>query len=168
MRTFVPSKFWTMISPPFRSTSRTARSRAPASVPASTMTWRPPGTPPFDVSWQPNRAHAPSRRTPRATTEVCIASHLVRLIRGRTDTAARSARAHALRGNVAFLAVRVPPRYGYRRIRIFLGRDGHRMCPDRAYRLWKKEGLQVPRKRSRRRVASSRPRPLSATGPNQV
>ena len=27
------------------------------------------------------------------------------------------------------------PRYGYRRIRIFLGRDGHRMSPGRAYRL---------------------------------
>jgi putative transposase len=29
------------------------------------------------------------------------------------------------------------PRYGYRRIRIFLGRDGHRMSPSRAYRLWR-------------------------------
>jgi hypothetical protein len=28
------------------------------------------------------------------------------------------------------------PRYGYRRIRIFLGRDGHRMSPGLAYRLW--------------------------------
>jgi putative transposase len=28
------------------------------------------------------------------------------------------------------------PRYGYRRIRIFLGRDGHRMSVGRAYRLW--------------------------------
>jgi putative transposase len=29
------------------------------------------------------------------------------------------------------------PRYGYRRIRIFLGRDGYRMSPGRAYRLWR-------------------------------
>ena len=29
------------------------------------------------------------------------------------------------------------PRYGYRRVRIFLGRDGHRMSPGRAYRLWR-------------------------------
>jgi hypothetical protein len=28
------------------------------------------------------------------------------------------------------------PRYGYRRIRIFLGRDGHRINVGRAYRLW--------------------------------
>jgi putative transposase len=60
------------------------------------------------------------------------------------------------------------PRYGYRRIRIFLGRDGHVMGTDRAYRLWRAEGLQVPRRRPRRRVAASRPRPVPATGPNQV
>jgi transposase InsO family protein len=45
------------------------------------------------------------------------------------------------------------PRYGYRRIHIFLGRRGHEMSPDRAYRLWQLAGLQVPRKRPRRRVA---------------
>ncbi|MBU8899792.1 hypothetical protein KRR26_29690, partial [Corallococcus sp. M34] len=36
------------------------------------------------------------------------------------------------------------PRYVYRRIRIFLGRDGHPMCPDKAYRLWKQEGRTRP------------------------
>src|SRR3546814_11504907 len=44
------------------------------------------------------------------------------------------------------------PRFGYRRIRIFLGRDGHPMSPGRAWRLWKAAGLQVPRKRPRKRV----------------
>ncbi len=60
------------------------------------------------------------------------------------------------------------PRYGYRRIRIFLGRDGYRMGVGRALRLWQAAGLQVPRKRPRRRVAASRPRPQTPTGPNQV
>jgi len=60
------------------------------------------------------------------------------------------------------------PRYGYRRIRIFLGRDGHRMSVGRAYRLWRAAGLQVPRKRPRKRVAAARPRPRSPCGPNQV
>jgi hypothetical protein len=41
------------------------------------------------------------------------------------------------------------PRYGYRGLRILLGRDGHRMSPGRAYRLWPAAGLQVPRKRPR-------------------
>jgi putative transposase len=60
------------------------------------------------------------------------------------------------------------PRYGYRRVRIFLGREGHRMGNDRAHRLWRAERLQLPRRRPRRRVASSRPRPVPATGPNHV
>lgn len=60
------------------------------------------------------------------------------------------------------------PRFGYRRIRVFLARQGHTMSADRAHRLWKQAGLQVPRKRPRRRVASSRPRPLPATDANHV
>jgi len=60
------------------------------------------------------------------------------------------------------------PRYGYRFIRVFLARDGISMGATRAYRLWRSAGLQVPRKRPRRRVAASRPRPQPATGPNQV
>jgi len=60
------------------------------------------------------------------------------------------------------------PRYGYRRIRIFLGRDGHRMSVGRAYRLWQAAGLQVPRKRPRRRVAAVRPRPQAPSAANHV
>ena len=56
------------------------------------------------------------------------------------------------------------PRYGYRRIQVFLERQGHRMSADRAHRLWRQCGLQVPRKRPRRRIAGGRPRPLPATG----
>lgn len=60
------------------------------------------------------------------------------------------------------------PRYGYRRIRVFLRREGHGMSRHRAHRLWRLAGLQLPRRRPRRRVASARPRPLPAFGPNQV
>ena len=60
------------------------------------------------------------------------------------------------------------PRFGYRRIQVFLARRGLTMSADRAYRLWKKAGLQVPRRRPRRRVATGLPRPLPATGANQV
>ena len=60
------------------------------------------------------------------------------------------------------------PRFGYRRIRILLQRQGIFMSPDRAWRLWSKAALQVPKKRKRRRVASRRPRPLPTTGRNQV
>jgi putative transposase len=60
------------------------------------------------------------------------------------------------------------PRYGYRFILVFLARDGFRMGADRAYRLWRHAGLQVPRKRRRRRAAGSRPRPLPPTAANHV
>jgi putative transposase len=60
------------------------------------------------------------------------------------------------------------PRYGYRRIRIFLGRDGHAMSASRAYRLWQAARLQVPRRRPRKRIATGRPRPKAPTGANQV
>jgi putative transposase len=60
------------------------------------------------------------------------------------------------------------PCYGYRRVRILLGRDGHLMSAGRAYRLWRSAGLRVPRKRPRKRVAAARPRPRALCGPNQV
>ena len=60
------------------------------------------------------------------------------------------------------------PRFGYRRIQVFLGRRGFEMSADRAYRIWKKAGLQVPRRRPRRRVATGRPRPVPTTDANQV
>ena len=60
------------------------------------------------------------------------------------------------------------PRYGYRRIRIFLQRQGHQLGWHRTHRLWSRAGLQLPRRRPRRRIASSRPRPLPAHRANVV
>jgi putative transposase len=60
------------------------------------------------------------------------------------------------------------PRFGYRRIHVFLGRQGHVMSPDRAHRLWRQAGLQVPRRRPRRRISTGRPRPLVPLQINQV
>lgn len=60
------------------------------------------------------------------------------------------------------------PRYGYRRIRVFLRREGHAMGLNRARRLWRQAGLGLPRKRPRRRVAASRPRPLPPRAANHV
>ena len=42
------------------------------------------------------------------------------------------------------------------------------MCADRVHRIWRDAGLQVPRKRPRRRVAVGRPRPLPAFRANHV
>ena len=60
------------------------------------------------------------------------------------------------------------PRFGYRMVMPFLARQQHVMGADRAYRLWRQAGLQVPKRRPRRRVDTSRPRPLPATGINHV
>jgi len=53
-----------------------------------------------------------------------------------------------------------------RRDRADLGQHG--MSADRLYRLWRQAQMQVPRKRPRRRVATTRPRPTPPTGPNHV
>lgn len=47
-------------------------------------------------------------------------------------------------------------------------RLGHVMSPDKAWRLWSKDGLQVPRKRPRKRSAQPRPRPQTPIGANEV
>ena len=60
------------------------------------------------------------------------------------------------------------PRFGYRRIQVFLWRAGHALGVDRTYRLWRQEGLQVPRRRPRKRVAGGRPRPLPPASRHDV
>jgi putative transposase len=60
------------------------------------------------------------------------------------------------------------PRYGYRRIRIFLRRLGHQIGWQRMYRLWSQAGLTLPRRRPRRRIASGRPRPLPPAHANFI
>src|SRR3954464_2699352 len=52
------------------------------------------------------------------------------------------------------------PRYGYRRIRIFLERGGINISPERTHRIWSAAGLQVPGRQPRRLIATGRPRPL--------
>jgi len=42
------------------------------------------------------------------------------------------------------------------------------MSADRAHRLWRSAGLQVPRRRPRRRIATGRPRPLAPSRANEV
>lgn len=60
------------------------------------------------------------------------------------------------------------PRYGYRMMQLLMAKEGTTMSSDRAYRLWRSAGLQVPRKRPRKRVASGRPRPTPPNSPNHV
>ncbi|ANC44743.1 transposase [Pandoraea pnomenusa] len=60
------------------------------------------------------------------------------------------------------------PRFGSRRIRVLLGREGIVVGRDRCASLWAQAGLQVPKKRRRRRVAGSRSRPHAPAARNSV
>ena len=60
------------------------------------------------------------------------------------------------------------PRFGSRRIRIMLGREGIAIIKDHCSRLSAQTGLQVPRKRRRRRITGSRLRPLAPSARNSV
>ena len=60
------------------------------------------------------------------------------------------------------------PRWGYRRIQVLMQRDGHHLSLNRAHRLWKKAGLQVPARRRRRRGGKRDPITMTASRPNQI
>ena len=60
------------------------------------------------------------------------------------------------------------PRYGYRMIQLMLAKQGVRMSVERAYRIWRRAGLQVSRRRPRKRIATGRPRPTPPNTPNHV
>src|SRR5262249_58930096 len=52
--------------------------------------------------------------------------------------------------------VRKHPRYGYRRIWALLRRAGWRVNRKRVYRLWRQQGLKVPRKQRKKRRLGAR------------
>ena len=57
------------------------------------------------------------------------------------------------------------PRYGYRRLHVLMGREGHVVNHKRLYRIYREEGLAV-RRRRRKRLAASARQPM--TTPSQV
>lgn len=60
------------------------------------------------------------------------------------------------------------PRLGYRMARHHLRRQGLSLGVHRAHRLWRKAGLQVPRRRRKRRGNKKDPRQLVASKPNDI
>lgn len=59
------------------------------------------------------------------------------------------------------------PRFGYRRIKILLSREGFSMSMARCARIWSQAGLQVPKKK-RRRISRDISQPMKAMPPNAV
>jgi putative transposase len=66
------------------------------------------------------------------------------------------------------LIARAHTRYGYRRVTALIKQDGLAINPKRVYRLWRKEGLSLPRRRPRKRVRTISPRPLEAKQAGEV
>jgi len=60
------------------------------------------------------------------------------------------------------------PRFGYRRIHTMLIRDGYACNRKRIQRLWRLEGLHVPRRKPRRRKHRRNPVLVKATHPDHV
>ena len=60
------------------------------------------------------------------------------------------------------------PRYGYRRVTAVLRQEGEVINPKRVYRLWRQQGLSLPRRRPRKRIASTSLRPIAAQRAGQV
>jgi putative transposase len=60
------------------------------------------------------------------------------------------------------------PRYGYRRIRIFLRRQGFELGWSRTHRIWRQAGLLLPKRRPRKRIAVGRPRANTPFKANMV
>ncbi len=80
---------------------------------------------------------------------------LVRITRSSARyQARRKPEEYDLRTHIRELASRLPS-YGCPRITEMLGREGHRVNPKRVHRLWKLEGLQIPRRRPRKRRRGS-------------
>lgn len=60
------------------------------------------------------------------------------------------------------------PRFGARRVRIFLKRDGLELGRDRTARIWAQHGLQVPAKRTKKRYRCERLQIGAPSRPNEV
>ena len=60
------------------------------------------------------------------------------------------------------------PRYGYRRIRIFLRRQGFELSWSRTHRIWRQAGLLLPKRRPHKRIAAGRPRAHTPFKANMV
>ncbi len=61
------------------------------------------------------------------------------------------------------------PMYGYRIIAAILKQDGHQINRKRVYRIWRQEGLQLPRRKAaKRRYGDSNGKLQRATRPNEV
>jgi putative transposase len=93
---------------------------------------------------------------------------LVRVARSALGYTSRMKKKDAELGDKLRQIARTHTRYGYRRATALIKQEGVVINPKRVYRLWRKQGLTLPRRRTRKRVRTISLRPLAATRANQV
>lgn len=86
---------------------------------------------------------------------------LVRVSRSALNYASRMKEKDALLSSKLRLIANTHTRYGYRRATALIKQEGEAINPKRVYRLWRKVGLSLPRRRPRKRVRTVSLRPLA-------
>jgi putative transposase len=93
---------------------------------------------------------------------------LVRVARSALNYSSRMKDKDALLSTRLRLIAGTHTRYGYRRATALIKQEGELINPKRVYRLWRKAGLSLPRRRPRKRVRAVSLRPLEPTQAGQV
>ena len=93
---------------------------------------------------------------------------LVRISRSALNYMSRMKEKDARLASRLRLIARTHTRYGYRRVTAMIKQEGEVINPKRVYRLWRKEGFSLPRRRPRKRVATVSLRPLAPKQVGQV
>ena len=93
---------------------------------------------------------------------------LVRVSRSALNYSSRMTQKDALLSSKLRLVAETYPRYGYRRAAAVIKQGGPAINPKRVYRLWRKQGLGLPRRRPRKRTRSVGLRPVAPQQAGQV
>ena len=93
---------------------------------------------------------------------------LVRVSRSALNYTSRMKEKDALLSSKLRLIANTHTRYGYRRVTALVKKEGEAINPKRVYRLWRKVGLSLPRRKPRERVRSKTLRPLAPKQAGQV
>jgi putative transposase len=93
---------------------------------------------------------------------------LVQVARSSLDYTSRMKKKDAELSDKLRQIARTHTRYGYRRATALIKQEGEAINPKRVYRLWRREGLALPRRRPRKRVRAMSLRPLAPKQAGEV
>ena len=93
---------------------------------------------------------------------------LVQVARSSLDYTSRMKKKDAELIGKLWQIARTHTRYGYRRATALIKQEGEAINPKRVYRLWRREGLSLPKRRPRKRVRAMSLRPLAPKQAGEV